>query len=129
MHGECSAVETAFTRVRRHSQQQLPKHKRQWTFGLNLSTEKRVRHKRISTTSRRSVASNVGNVWKKIQLNGIILIKIMETIPLMMFSRLISTNFRSELHHPLISTSHLQEFSKHLHATANKSRPIDIDNK
>ena len=59
----------------------------------------------------------------------IILIKIMETIPLMMFSRLISlTNFRSELHHPLISTSHLQEFSKHLHnSTANKSRPIDND--
>ena len=36
---------------------------------LNLSTEKRIKHKRVSTTLRKGAcdASNVGNVWKKIQ--------------------------------------------------------------
>ena len=94
---------------------------------LNLSTENELgireflpRHEKEHVTLR--MLEMFGRKYSF--QRAIILIKIMATIPRMTSSRLISlTNFQSELHYPWISTSHLKEFSKHLH----NSRGISPD--
>lgn len=101
---------------------------------LNLSTEKRVRHKRISTTLRKGAcdASNVGNVWKKIQLST---------------GNNINKNYGDDPSHDVFQINFPYQFPKRIapsvdkyqpparifeapsNLTANKSRPIDNDSK